>query len=45
MALMRIDNGWAVTSGGMTIARFRGPGSKRRALRFVADHAQQVYRR
>lgn len=36
--LERIDRGWAVTlTDGRELARFTGPGAKRRALRYVAD--------
>jgi hypothetical protein len=37
--LRRTDDGWDVVSpnGEVTLARFRGVGCKRRALRYVAD--------
>ena len=34
-----IDHGWAVTlTDGRELARFIGPGAKRRALRYVASN-------
>ena len=35
--LQPIDHGWAVKlTDGRELARFRGPGAKRRALRYLA---------
>jgi hypothetical protein len=39
LMLKHIRHGWAVTlSDGRELARFRGLGSKRRALRYLASH-------
>jgi hypothetical protein len=36
--LERIERGWAVTlTDGRELARFTGPGAKRRALQYLAD--------
>ena len=37
--LKSIDHGWAVTlTDGRELARFVGPGAKRRALRYLASN-------
>jgi hypothetical protein len=37
LILKPVDNGWAVAmTDGREIARFRGPGAKLRAIRYIA---------
>jgi hypothetical protein len=41
LMLKRIHNGWALAlSDGREIARFRGFGARRRALRYLATYGQ-----
>jgi hypothetical protein len=43
--LERIDHGWAVTlTDGRELARFTGPGAKRRALRYLASRGLPSWR-
>ena len=38
LMLRRVHHGWAVTlTDGREVARFTGPGAKRRALRYLAE--------